>query len=156
MSRSEGRRRPERPKAGAACPRPPTRRHATIRNKFRRLLCNPASLQVVEGKGFVGDPPRIPANFAHATRQIAADRGGRRNLGATASGPLASPVLPDRSSKRSGPQATLAALAAPHRYRARLDAEGWPVIPGKLGRLEWHDGDRLAVYSRPAPRVRPP
>jgi hypothetical protein len=28
-----------------------------------------------------------------------------------------------------------------------LDAEGWPVIPGKLGRLEWHDGHALAVYS---------
>jgi hypothetical protein len=39
------------------------------------------------------------------------------------------------------------ALAAPHRYRVIRDAEGWPVIPGKLGRLEWHDGRELAVYT---------
>jgi hypothetical protein len=34
-------------------PRPPARHHATIRNRISRPLCNPASLQVVEGKGFV-------------------------------------------------------------------------------------------------------
>ena len=27
------------------------------------------------------------------------------------------------------------------------DAEGWPLIPGKLGRLEWHDGTELGVYT---------
>jgi hypothetical protein len=44
------------------------------------------------------------------------------------------------------------ALAAPHRYRVTLDPEGWPVIPGKLGRLEYHDEAELAVYSD-RPRV---
>jgi hypothetical protein len=34
------------------------------------------------------------------------------------------------------PRQTLTALAAPHRYRVRLDAEGWPMIPGRYGRLE--------------------
>jgi hypothetical protein len=41
----------------------------------------------------------------------------------------------------------LRALAAPLRLRVIRDAEGWPVIPGKLGRLEWHDGLELAVYT---------
>ena len=50
------------------------------------------------------------------------------------------------------PDQALSALAAPHRYRVARDAEGWPTIPGKLGRLEWHDGTRLAVYSD-RPRV---
>jgi hypothetical protein len=39
------------------------------------------------------------------------------------------------------------ALAAPFRFRVIRDVEGWPVIPGKLGRLEWHDGRELAVYT---------
>jgi hypothetical protein len=39
------------------------------------------------------------------------------------------------------------ALAAPHRFRIIRDVEGWPMIPGKLGRLEWHDGRELAVYT---------
>jgi hypothetical protein len=38
-------------------------------------------------------------------------------------------------------------LAAPYRYRVTLDAEGWPMIPGKLGRIEWHDGRTLAVHT---------
>jgi len=38
-------------------------------------------------------------------------------------------------------------LAAPSRLRVIRDAEGWPVIPGKLGRVEWHDGAALAVYT---------
>ncbi len=28
-----------------------------------------------------------------------------------------------------------------------LIPEGWPVIPGRYGRLEWHDGETVAVYS---------
>jgi hypothetical protein len=43
-------------------------------------------------------------------------------------------------------------LAAPFRYRGAQDAEGWPVIPGRYGRLEYHDETALAVYST-RPRV---
>ena len=41
----------------------------------------------------------------------------------------------------------LRALAAPFHFRVVRDAEGWPAIPGKLGRLEYHDGRELAVYT---------
>ena len=43
-------------------------------------------------------------------------------------------------------------LAQSHRYRVVRDPDGWPMIPGRLGRLEWHDGETLAVYSD-RPRV---
>jgi hypothetical protein len=38
-------------------------------------------------------------------------------------------------------------LAAPLRLRVCRDAEGWPVIPGRLGAIEWHDGRALAVHT---------
>jgi len=41
----------------------------------------------------------------------------------------------------------LRALVAPHRLRVRLDVEGFPVIPGRYGQIEWFDGVDLAVYT---------
>jgi hypothetical protein len=38
-------------------------------------------------------------------------------------------------------------LAAPYRYRVALDPEGWPMIPGPYGRLEWHDGREVTVHT---------
>lgn len=40
-------------------------------------------------------------------------------------------------------------LAEPLRLRMKADAEGFPIIPGKLGQIEWSDpaGRDLAVYS---------
>jgi hypothetical protein len=40
-------------------------------------------------------------------------------------------------------------LAAAGKYRVDRDTEGFPRIPGKLGRIEWHDpeGRELAVYT---------
>jgi hypothetical protein len=32
----------------------------------------------------------------------------------------------------------LRALARPQRYRVVADAEGFPIIPGRLGRIEWY------------------
>jgi hypothetical protein len=46
----------------------------------------------------------------------------------------------------------LTALARPFRYRVVRDAEGLPVIQGRLGQIEPHDGQSLAVYSN-RPRV---
>ena len=37
-------------------------------------------------------------------------------------------------------------LAKPHRHRLRADAEGWPVIPGRYGQIEWYcDGHDCAA-----------
>jgi len=41
----------------------------------------------------------------------------------------------------------LRALAKPYRFRVQADAEGFPIIPGRYGQIEWFDGRALAVYS---------
>ena len=38
-------------------------------------------------------------------------------------------------------------LAKPHRFRIQADAEGFPIIPGRYGHIEWFDSRELAVYS---------
>ena len=43
--------------------------------------------------------------------------------------------------------AQLRTLAAASRLRVRPDDEGWPVIPGRLGQIESHDGRDLAVFT---------
>jgi hypothetical protein len=43
--------------------------------------------------------------------------------------------------------ARLRTLAAASRLRVRPDDEGWPVIPGRLGQIEYHDGRDLAVFT---------
>src|SRR5919197_6459289 len=42
--------------------------------------------------------------------------------------------------------------ATPYRFRVQADVEGFPIIPGRHGRIEWFDGRELAVYSD-RPRV---
>ena len=42
---------------------------------------------------------------------------------------------------------TTVALSTPQPYRVRTDGDGWPIIPGRYGRLEWHNGQALAVYT---------
>jgi len=41
----------------------------------------------------------------------------------------------------------LRALAQPRRFRVQLDVEGFPIIPGRYGQVEWFDGRDLAVYA---------
>src|SRR5262245_59540968 len=43
--------------------------------------------------------------------------------------------------------ATLRRLAAASRLRVRADSEGFPIIPGRYGQIEWFDGEEWAVYS---------
>lgn len=43
--------------------------------------------------------------------------------------------------------AHLRALAAPRRLRITADPEGWPIIPGRSGQIEFHDGVDLALYT---------
>jgi hypothetical protein len=38
-------------------------------------------------------------------------------------------------------------LARPLRFRVSSDVEGFPLIPGRYGRVEWFNGRDLAVYS---------
>ena len=38
-------------------------------------------------------------------------------------------------------------LAKPYRFRVHADAEGFPIIPGRYGQIEWFDGRNLAVYT---------
>jgi hypothetical protein len=37
--------------------------------------------------------------------------------------------------------------AAPFRFRVIADGEGFPVMPGRLGQVEWRDAQLLAVYT---------
>jgi hypothetical protein len=48
--------------------------------------------------------------------------------------------------RRSNVSARLRNLARPLRLRVTSDAEGYPAIPARYGRLEWFDGHDLAVY----------
>jgi hypothetical protein len=38
-------------------------------------------------------------------------------------------------------------VAGPSRFRVQADAEGFPIIPGRYGRIEWFDGQDLTVYT---------
>ena len=53
-----------------------------------------------------------------------------------------------RTSEQKAAFSQLRAIAAPHRFRVRADVEGFPVIPGRYGRIEWAEaeGKQLAVY----------
>ena len=61
--------------------------------------------------------------------------------GLTASGHRRQPSIQQRATEQ------LRALAGPHRFRVAFDAEGFPVIPGRYGQIEWFDGTELAVYT---------
>lgn len=41
----------------------------------------------------------------------------------------------------------LRTLAKSQRFRVQLDVEGFPLIPGRYGQIEWFDGEDLAVYT---------
>jgi len=41
-------------------------------------------------------------------------------------------------------------IASPHRFRVIRDAEGWPVIPGRRGQIEWHCDGRTC-HGCPVP-----
>lgn len=50
--------------------------------------------------------------------------------------------------QRAGEQ--LRTVAGPRRFRVRPDVEGFPIIPGRYGQVEWFDGRDLAVFcNRP-------
>jgi|RhiMetdeSRZDD1v2_1073273.scaffolds.fasta_scaffold65391_2 hypothetical protein len=47
----------------------------------------------------------------------------------------------------------LCRLAAPHRFRVVGDPENCPVIPGKLGQIEYHNANQLAVPRLTVPEL---
>src|SRR2546422_2659289 len=48
----------------------------------------------------------------------------------------------------------LRVVAKPYRFRVQADPEGFPIIPGRYGQIEWFDGHDLAVYTN-RPRLFP-
>jgi hypothetical protein len=44
-------------------------------------------------------------------------------------------------------KATAYLLAIAGGYRVELDAEGWPMVPGRLSRIEYHDDTDVAVFT---------
>jgi hypothetical protein len=52
----------------------------------------------------------------------------------------------DRAAAKA-PFDDLRRFARPLRLRITRDTEGFPVIPGRYGQIEWFDGRDLAVYS---------
>jgi hypothetical protein len=55
--------------------------------------------------------------------------------------------IPKQISERRRAAEQLRAVAKPLRFRLQLDAEGFPLIPGRYGQIEWFDGQDLAVYT---------
>ena len=41
----------------------------------------------------------------------------------------------------------LRALAKPYPFLVQADVEGFPILPGRYGQIEWFDGRDLAVYT---------
>jgi hypothetical protein len=60
---------------------------------------------------------------------------------------VAHPRIPSRTVEQAAAFRQLRALAAPFRFRVVADPEGFPVIPGRFGSIEYHDGEVLAVYT---------
>ena len=55
-----------------------------------------------------------------------------------------------RTAEQADAVAQLRALAKPYRFRVQPDAEGFPVIPGRYGRIEWYC-DGVNCHSCPLP-----
>jgi hypothetical protein len=54
---------------------------------------------------------------------------------------------PRQLSEQQSAVQQLRALAKPYRFRVQSDVEGFPIIPGRYGQIEWFDGRDLAVYT---------
>ncbi len=54
---------------------------------------------------------------------------------------------PRRTAEQAAAFRELGALAEPYRFRVVPDAEGFPIIPGRYGQIEWTGGPDLAVFS---------
>jgi hypothetical protein len=57
---------------------------------------------------------------------------------------------PTRESRRQTPAQQLRTLAEPYRFRIQADAEGFPIIPGRYGQIEWYC-DGVNCHACPLP-----
>src|SRR2546425_9901453 len=72
--------------------------------------------------------------------------------------PPASPAIAEAGRQQLSEQQRamqqLRPLAKSYRFRVEADAEGFPIIAGRYGQIEWFDGHDLAVYTN-RPRLFP-
>src|SRR2546425_4150343 len=65
--------------------------------------------------------------------------------------PPASPAIAEAGRQQLSEQQRamqqLRPLAKSYRFRVEADAEGFPIIAGRYGQIEWFDGHDLAVYT---------
>ena len=57
---------------------------------------------------------------------------------------------PTRESRRQTTAQQLRTLAEPYRFRIQADAEGFPIIPGRYGQIEWYC-DGVNCHACPLP-----
>src|SRR5439155_9468379 len=57
---------------------------------------------------------------------------------------------PTRESRRQTPDQHLRTLAEPYRFRIQADAEGFPIIPGRYGQIEFYC-DGVNCHACPLP-----
>ncbi len=130
--------------------------------------------QVLENRADTGTAGASPPSWhvlrwrppAHGSRNRAQLLRGSRGGSRIASDLSTSEAGRRQPSEQHHARQQLQALAKPFRFRVRADAEGFPVIPGRYGQIEWHcDGVNcsscalpgrfaIAVYSDRPPGVR--
>ena len=117
--------------AAARCETPPAhapRAHTPIAVSANTRL---SRRDLARQRGGAGSDWHAPRSRPGSMTGDAADAGaGRRQ-----------PSLPQRAVEQ------LRAVAKPWRVRVRIDAEGFPIIPGRYAQIEWFDGRDLAVYT---------
>lgn len=50
---------------------------------------------------------------------------------------------------------TVLRLQIPAAWQVRRDDEGWPMVRGRYGRVEWHSSEAVAVYSQAMRKLHP-
>src|SRR5438094_6689685 len=71
----------------------------------------------------------------------------RRRTSSATRLPLQAPTNPKQVSQKQRALEHMRMVAKPYRFRVQLDVEGFPLIPGRYGQIEWFDSEGLAVYT---------
>ena len=114
--------------------------------------------QVLENRADTGTAGASPRRWhvlrwrpsAHGSRNRAQLLRGSRGGSRIASDPLTPEAGRRQPSEQHHARQQLEALAKPYRFRVRADAEGFPVISGGYGQIEWHcDGVNCSSCALP-------